>query len=95
MGNADLACRSCDAEGTLTYANPRFYDIVAYSPDAELPDWPDAIFDEDRPETKRLWDEAIATADGVPKLMEFRFSKNMNWVQLEVRSPPLLISGAC
>ncbi|KAL8290344.1 hypothetical protein RQP46_002602 [Phenoliferia psychrophenolica] len=76
----------CDAEGVLTYANPQFYAISSFSPDAELANWPDAILAEDRPETMGLWQEAIATTDGVPKLMEFRFAAQQNWVQLELRS---------
>ena len=75
----------CDADGTLTYANPRFFDISSYSPDGPLTQWPEAILQKDRAAVERLWNEAIAVQDGVPKLMEFKFAANRNWVQLEVR----------
>ncbi|KAK4705487.1 hypothetical protein P7C70_g716, partial [Phenoliferia sp. Uapishka_3] len=76
----------CDAEGEVTYANPRFYDISQLLPSSPVSSWPEAILDEDRAEVLRLWKEAIATQDGVPKLMEFRFAARKNWVQLELRS---------
>ncbi|SCV70301.1 BQ2448_1695 [Microbotryum intermedium] len=80
-----------DGEGTLNYANPRWYEISGFPLDKPLAEWRECVHPEDLPALEKIWNEAIAFK---PKHMtrrelvshEFRFKERENWVLWEMRS---------
>ncbi|SGY14975.1 BQ5605_C013g07190 [Microbotryum silenes-dioicae] len=80
-----------NAEGTLNYANPRWYEISGFPQDKPLAQWRDCVHPDDLPALEKIWDETIVLK---PKHMtkrelvshEFRFKDRENWVLWEMRS---------
>ncbi|KAM0756019.1 hypothetical protein T439DRAFT_320710 [Meredithblackwellia eburnea MCA 4105] len=81
----------CNSSGDMTYANPRFWEISGLPPDSSLLEWQLGVMKEDQESVGKTWTETInrgttAVPESVVPTMEFRFARNSNWVQLEVRS---------